>query len=164
MAVRLRIRARQPRTDFQFGFDGPIESRDGYREATVDDILESLDRHSQLTDQLGPQEGSEPDESTGGFVSESEGQATRIDSHAIGRGSVGRYGFGLMLMGGVLILIVYGVLRAVTNTSASITALVSLLGVVLNDPVKLGLLGVLCFVPLVMVWKRRNRIARQAWP
>jgi hypothetical protein len=159
----LRITGRQPRADFRFGFDGPIEGRDEYRAATVDEILESLDRHSQLTDQLSPQDGFEPDESTGGLVSENGGQATPIDSHAIGRGSVGRYGFGLMLVGGVLILMVYGVLRAVTNMSASTTAFVSILGVVLNDPVKLGLLAVLCLVPLVMVRKRHNRIAKQAW-
>jgi hypothetical protein len=158
---RMQLRSRRPRTGFRFGFDGPSDGRAEYQQATVDEILESLGRHSQLSDQLGPRDGFESDESAERLIGDM-GQARPSDSGPIGRGSLGRYGFGIMLIGGMLILSVYGILKAITITPTSTNAIASVLGLVLNDPVKLGLLGLLCLVPVVMALKRRNRVGRSS--
>ena len=158
------VTSHRRKTGFQFGFKGPIRSeRAEYQEATVDDILESLGRHSQLAEQLGPHEELEPDEGTEEFE-----RPFRLDRPPASRpnehGSIGRYGFGLMLVGGFMILMIYGALRAVMSASSTpTTAVGSFLALILNDPLKLGLVGVLCLVPVVMARKRRNRISRLAW-
>jgi hypothetical protein len=157
----MQLRSRRPKTGLRFGFDGPSDRRAEYQQATVDEILESLGRHSQLADQLGPRDGFEPEGSTERLV-EDIGRARPSDSDPIVRGSLGRYGFGLMLIGGVIILSVYGILKAIANAPTSTTAIAALLTLVLNDPVKLGLLGLLCLVPVVMALKRRNHIGRSS--
>ena len=69
-----------------------------------------------------------------------------------------------MLVGGFMILMIYGALKAVMSASSTpTTAVESLSTLVLNDPLKLGLLGILCLVPVVMALKRRNRISRLRW-
>ncbi len=157
----MQLRSRRPKTGFRFGFDGPSDGRAEYQQATVDEILESLGRHSELSDQLGPRDGFESDESAERLVGDI-GRARPSDSGPIGRGSLGRYGFGIMLMGGIMILSVYGILKAITSAPSSTPAIASLLALVLNDPVKLGLLGLLSLVPVVMALKRRNRISRSS--
>jgi len=70
-----------------------------------------------------------------------------------------------MLAGGVVILLLYGFLSSVLGASSpSVSAGRSLLGLILDDPVKLGLLGILCLVPVVMARKRRGRLERLALP
>ena len=154
----------RPKTEFRFGFKGPAgRERAEYQEATVDDILESLGRHSQLAEQLGPHEELEPDvetEESEKYFTPDRPTALRATVH----GSIGRYGFGLMLVGGFMILVIYSVLRAVMSASSTpTTAVGAFLTLILNDPLKLGLMGILFLVPVVMAKKRRNRISRLTW-
>ena len=146
-------RSREPRTGRRFGFHGHVERESvGEREATVDDILESLGRHTQLADTLSM--AREPGEQGEDLFDTPVGSAA---SPHIVRGSLGRYAFSLMLVGGVVILLLYGFLSAVLGASSPpVSAGRSLLGLILNDPVKLGLLGILCLVPVVMAKKRRG--------
>src|SRR5881409_3831177 len=55
--------SREPRTGYKFGFRAS-EEHEGvmHREATVDDILESLGRHTQLADTLSMREARDPTE------------------------------------------------------------------------------------------------------
>ncbi len=156
----MRVRSRLPKTALRFGFDGrsshsPVESEG----STVDDILESLDRHTQLSDQLDPEAGMQPGEGQGDvFSAELPRQATEFPRV---HGSLGKYSFTLMLMTGLMILITYG---AFTGTSSPTTTVNSMLASVLNDPVKLGLVGILCLLlPVMMIRWRRSRVARLAW-
>jgi len=132
------------------------------QEATVDDILESLGRRTQLADTLSMREARDPMEDGEDLFDSRVGS---LASPLIVRGSLGRYAFSLMLAGGVVILLLYGFLSSVLGASSpSVSAGRSLLGLILDDPVKLGLLGILCLVPVVMARKRRGRLERLALP
>ena len=151
-------RSREPRTGYRFGFNGRAESERIGQEATVDDILESLGRHTELADTLSIHEARRP-------INEGEDLLDLGDlsgeSPLVGRGSLGRYAFSLMLVGGVVILLLYGFLSAMHSAaSPPITAGKSLLGLILSDPVKLGLLGILFLVPVIALRKRRGRPER----
>ncbi len=151
--------SREPRTGYKFGFHGSIEHESMDREATVDDILESLGRHTELADTLSMHEAAEHREKEEDFFD----IRMRAPSPLAVRGSLGRYAFSLMLVGGVVILVLYGFLSAVLGAqSQSVTTGRSLLGLIVGDPVKLGLLGVLCLIPVVMLRKRHRRIERSS--
>ncbi len=155
----MRIRSRLPKTGLRFGFDGPSSLSQAESEgATVDDILESLDRHTRLSDQLDPEAGLQADEAPGEvFSAELPRQATAFPRvHRL----LGKYSFTLMLITGLMILIMYG---AFTGTSSPTTAVSSILVAVLKDPVKLGLVGILFLLPVMMIRRRRGRAARLAW-
>jgi len=161
-AFFMRI-TREPRTGYKFGFHAS-EEHEGvmHREATVDDILESLGRRTQLADTLSMREAQDPTEEGEDLFDSRVGS---LCSPFIVRGSLGRYAFSLMLAGGVVILLLYGFLSSVLGASSpSVSAGRSLLGLILDDPVKLGLLGILCLVPVVMARKRRGRLERLALP
>src|SRR5437867_3095392 len=157
-------RSREPRTGYRFGFNAHEEHEGVMRkEATVDDILESLGRHTQLADTLSMREARDPTEEGADDLFDS--RVGSLASPFIVRGSLGRYAFSLMLVGGVVILLLYGFLSSVLGASSpSVGAGRSLLGLILDDPVKLGLLGVLCLVLVVMARKRRGRLERLALP
>ena len=155
--------SREPRTGYRFGFHSS-EEHEGvmHREATVDDILESLGRRTQLADTLSMHEARDPTEEGEDLF---DGRVGSLGSPSVVRGSLGRYAFSLMLAGGVVILLLYGFLSSVLGASSpSVSAGRSLLGLILDDPVKLGLLGILCLVPVVMARKRRGRLERLALP
>ena len=152
-------RSREPRTGYRFGFHAH-EEHEGVmqQEATVDDILESLGRRTQLADTLSMREARDPMEDGEDLFDSRVGS---LASPLIVRGSLGRYAFSLMLVGGVVILLLYGFLSSVLGASSPpVGAGRSLLGLILDDPVKLGLLGVLCLVPVVIARKRRGRLER----
>ena len=154
-------RSRGPRTGYRFGFHAH-EEHEGvmHQEATVDDILESLGRHTQLADTLSMREARDPTEEGEDLF---DSRVASLTSPLILRGSLGRYAFSLMLVGGVVVLLLYGFLSSVLGASSPpVSAGRSLLGLILDDPVKLGLLGVLCLVPVVMARKRRGRLERLA--
>ncbi|SRR5712692_1164905 len=154
-------RSRGPRTGYRFGFHAH-EEHEGvmHQEATVDDILESLGRHTQLADTLSMREARDPTEEGEDLF---DSRVASLTSPLILRGSLGRYAFSLMLVGGVVILLLYGFLSSVLGASSPpVSAGRSLLGLILDDPMKLGLLGVLCLVPVVMARKRRGRLERLA--
>ncbi len=151
-------RSREPRTGYKFGFHGSIEHEKMDREATVDDILESLGRHTQLADTLSMREAAEPREEGEDFF---DARMRAPSVPLVVRSSLGRYAFSLMLVGGMVILVLYGFLSAVLGAqSQSYTAGRSLLSLIVSDPAKLGLLGVLCLIPVVMLGKRHRQQER----
>ncbi len=156
-------RSREPQTGYRFGFHAHEEHEGVMRqEATVDDILESLGRHTQLADTLSMREARDTTEEGEDFFDSRVGS---LASPSTFRGSLGRYAFTLMLVGGVVILLLYGFLSSVLGASSPpVSAGRSLLGLILDDPVKLGLLGVLCLVPIAMARKRRGRLEILAQP
>ncbi len=152
-------KSRERRTGYRFGFHAH-EEHEGVmqQEATVDDILESLGRRTQLADTLSMREARDPMEDGEDLFDSRVGS---LASPLIVRGPLGRYAFSLMLVGGVVILLLYGFLSSVLGASSPpVGAGRSLLGLILDDPVKLGLLGVLCLVPVVIARKRRGRLER----
>jgi hypothetical protein len=161
-------RSQEPRTAYRFGFHAH-EEREGVmqQEATVDDILESLGRRTQLADTLSMREARDPTEEGEDLFDSrvvSLPQGSRASPFVV-RGSLGTYAFSLMLVGGVVILLLYGFLSSVLGASSpSVGAGRSLLGLILDDPVKLGFLGVLCLVPVVIAMKRRGRLERLPVP
>ena len=146
----------------QFGFDGPRRMMRVQREeASVDDILESLGRRARLSNRLDPIETIQIGEGIReGFMTPAlPGQ---IITDYQGRRSVGKYGFSLMLIGGLVVLGLYGALRAVTDPSSVLrTVLSPTFTSVFGDPLKLGLAGLVCLLPVLIIRWGRNRIA---WP
>ena len=150
---------RGPRAGQRFGFHGSSNLDVENREATVDDILESLGRHTQLADSLSMREAREPGEESDDFFNT---QVPSFRPPIRVRGSFGRYAFSLMLFGGVAVLVLYGFFSMILGPSSTpVNAGRSLLSLIVNDPVKLGLLGILCLVPVVMARRRRGRVERQ---
>jgi hypothetical protein len=153
----MQDRRHRPRRGIRFGFENStLKERVEHREATVDEILESLGRHARLANQLGPYDGSEAEEVTEGFFDAKRPPRLNSSRYRL-HGPIGTYGFALILLGGLVILMVYGVLRMVMSaSSASSVGMGSLLLSILNDPLRLGFLGLLCLVG-ALVARRRGR-------
>ncbi len=159
----MRIGSRRPKTTFRFGFDGRLETGQVESEdATVDDILESLGRHAQLSNQLDPPPLQYDDEP----VELSNGPTFLSDKVTYPRvsGSLGRYGFILMLVMGFIILTMYAMLKAFADASyPSPMSIGSLLESILDDPIKIGLLGIIALLPVIAMRRRRARVQKLVW-
>ncbi len=147
---------RRPRSGRRFGFDGP--RRHTYvreEDVSVDDILDSLSRRAELSDGLGRAEITRVED---GFDGEVASERTLLPIGSRGpQHSIGKYMFALLLLGGVLIVGLYGALKSVTEPSMILRlvqnpAFVS----VFTDPLKLGLVALFCVIPLLIVRRRRR--------
>ena len=148
-----------PRAGHKFAFRGYADLEGEDQEATVDDILESLGRHTELADTLSIRDTREPGEDGDDFFNARVGSI--VPSFKV-RSPIGKYAFSLMLIGGVAVLVLYGFFSMILGPSSTpVNAGRSLLGLIVDDPVKLGLLGILCLVPVAMARRRRGRVERQ---
>ncbi len=139
-----------------FGFNGPRRQvRVREENFSVDDILDSLSRRAQLSDGLGRVEMTPLEEGLEGrFASETVRRpiVLKIRQH-----SLGKYAFALLLLGGVLIVGLYGALKAVAEPSMILRVVQDpAFASVFTDPVRLGLVALFCLIPTLIVRRRRS--------
>lgn len=146
---------RRTRGGRHFGFNGPRKRPPVMnKEVSDDDILDSLSRRAQLVEKLHPIESTMEDELEERFVPE---PLTTHFPRGPRQHSFSRYTFVLMLAGGLVIVGLYGALKAVTDPS-------SLLGMTSNptfksvftDPLRLGLVIFFSLIPMLIVHRRRT--------
>ena len=147
------------RPRLRFGFSGPATRRTR-EEAGVDDFLDSLSRRSRL--------GSEIDQETSVLTGEAENIDPALQASEFGLSrplkiSLGKIVFALTLIGGVVLLWLYGAL----GTLISPLALDNLtrsgeVASVFSDPLKLGLVALVSFVPVFLLWRRHHAEERLA--
>ena len=153
---RQRLRPR-----LRFGFSGPAARRTR-EEAGVDDFLDSLSRRSRL--------GSEIDQETSVLAGEAEENidpALQASEFGLSRPlkiGLGKIVFALTMIGGVVLLWLYGAL----GTLISPLALDNLtrsreVASVFSDPFKLGLVALVSFVPVFLLWRRHHAEERLAY-
>lgn len=146
---------RQPfRPRVRFGFSGPA-SRRTREEAGVDDFLDSLSRSASL--------GREIDNETSVLMGETVEridpalEASEYGLSAPMRVSVRKIMLSLMLIGGVALLWLYGALAALAEPLAPENLAGSReIASIFSDPLKLGLLALVSFIPVFFL-RRRNR-------
>ena len=129
----------------------------------VDEILDSLSRRSELGNDLDPVETARVE---GSLASEYLGETLQDSGlkSGAGRGFLGKYAFVLMLMGGVVVVGLYGALKALTDPGGIVRVTQSPAFVsVFTDPVRLGLVLLFCLVPALTVRRRRSRQNRLAY-
>ncbi len=148
-------RPESPERRFRFGFDGPVKRR---REEGaglgVDDILDSLSRRAKLGDQF---------DETARTAFENEavsGTPLELPDSIIQsarKRAFGKFAFAFLMMAGVVAVWLYGALNAVLD-SATIGRLMGspILSSAFTDPVKLAILAVGCFVPVILAKRRRS--------
>ena len=139
-----------------FGFHGPRKKvRDN--DLSVDEILDSLSRRSELGPELDPVETARVEES---LASEYLGENLPDSGLRAGksRGFLGKYAFVLMLLAGVVVVGLYGALKTLTDPGGIVQVTQSPTFVsVFTDPLRLGLVLLLCLVPALTVRRRRSR-------
>jgi hypothetical protein len=145
-----------------FGFHGPRKkTRDN--ELGVDEILDSLSRRAELGTELDPVETAKVEDS---LASEYLGAGLPDSGLKAGksRGFLGKYAFVLMLLGGVIVVGLYGALKALTDPGGIVRVTQSPTFVsVFTDPLRLGLVLLFCLVPALTVRRRRSRQNRLAY-
>lgn len=156
---RLASEERQPfRPRLRFGFSGPAAKRTR-EEVGVDDFLDSLSRRSRF--------GNEIDQETAvltGEVEESVDPALQASEFGLSRplrAGLGKIVFTLTLIGGVVLLWLYGALGEFTSPIAidNLTRSEEIASV-FSDPFKLGLVALVSFVPVFFLWRRHRAEGR----
>ena len=150
------------RPRLRFGFSGPATSRTR-EEAGVDDFLDSLSRRSRL--------GNEIDQETSVIIGEAEENidpALRTSEFGLSsplRIGLGKIVFTLTLIGGVVLLWLYGALGVNTSPLAldNLTSSEEIASV-FSDPFKLGLMALVCFVPVLLLARRHRGERRRLYP
>jgi hypothetical protein len=142
------------RPRLRFGFSGSATSRTR-EEAGVDDFLDSLSRRSRL--------GSELDQETSvlmGNAEESIDPALQASEFGLSRPlkiGLGKIVVALTLIGGVVLLWVYGALGTLISPSAfDSLARSGEVASVFSDPFKLGLVALVSFVPVFLLRRRHH--------
>ncbi len=149
-----RVRSRKRR---QFGFDGPrrrLRSQDSG--ASVDDILDSLTRRTQISGKFDTVENVPvKDEPRNRFTPNISARSLcREGTHR----SIGKFAFALMLISGLTILGLYGALKAVTEPSSILRITENpTFTSVFTDPVRLALVALLCVIPAAIFLRRGRR-------
>jgi len=146
---------RQPgRPKLRFGFTGPAMRR-REDDVTVDDILDSMSRRAELSRQLD-QDTLSPLDSD---LETSDYSANPSPTIALirKRNNLGKVAFALIMASGMIMLWLYGVLTTLLDLSI-INRLIQIptYASVFTDPVKLGLVALLCFIPVIIL-RRRHR-------
>lgn len=84
-------------------------------------------------------------------------QAAPGQARAVRERSLGKYAFGVLLLGGVLVAGLYGALKTLVNPSAILRVVQNpALSSIFTDPVRLGLVLLFCTIPVVIVRRRRS--------
>ncbi len=153
-----RSRSRKRR---QFGFDGSrrrLRSQDSG--ASVDDILDSLTRRTQISGRFDTVENVPvQDEPRNRFTPKISAKA--LPRQGTNR-AIGKFAFALMLISGLTILGLYGALKAVTEPSSILRITENpTFTSVFTDPVRLTLVALLCVIPAAIFLRRgsRNRLS-----
>ena len=146
------------RPKLRFSFSGRVERR---REdsVTVDDILDSMSRRVKLSAQLDPDTLS-PFENDQGEAYQSN--STIPAGVGIRRRSIfGKLAFAALLAAGIIVVSLYGALASLFDPSLinQVTQNPSLMSV-LADPTKIGLLALVCLVPILIFMRRPRRQVR----
>ena len=144
---------RQPgRSKLRFGFTGPAMRRldDG---VTVDDILDSMSRRTKLSNQLDQDtlssleidlETSNHSPSPSATIASMPKRTTR-----------GKVAFALIVTSGMIVLWLYGALTALLDFSIINKLIQSpTYTSVFTDPAKLGLVALLCLIPVIILRRR----------
>ncbi|HLE65299.1 MAG TPA: hypothetical protein VI816_04130 [Candidatus Bathyarchaeia archaeon] len=148
-------RRRQPgQPKIRFGFTGPaIRRRED--DATVDDILDSMSRRAKLSHQLDHDTLSplENDLETSDRSFKLPPTIAPIPE----RNTLGKVAFALILAAGMIVLWLFGALATLLDLSIinKLTQSPTYTSV-FTDPVKLGLVALLCFIPVIIL-RRRHR-------
>jgi len=121
---------------------------------TVDDILDSMSRRAELSRQLDQDTLSPLDSDL-----ETSDYANPSPTIALirKRNNRGKVAFALIMASGMIMLWLYGVLTTLLDLSI-INRLIQIptYASVFTDPVKLGLVALLCFIPVIIL-RRRHR-------
>ena len=149
------------RPRLRFGFSGPATRRTR-EEVGVDDFLDSLSRRSRL--------GSEIDQETSVLTGEAEENidpALQGSEFGLSRPlkiGLGKIVFTLTLIGGVVLLWLYGALGTLISPSAldDLTRSGEVASV-FSDPFKLGLVALVSFIPVFLLWRRHHAEERLAY-
>lgn len=148
-------RRRQPgQPKIRFGFTGPaIRRRED--DATVDDILDSMSRRAKLSHQLD-QDTLSPldiDLETSDHSPNPSPTIARIRK----RNNLGKVAFALIMASGMIVLWLYGALPSFFDLSIinKLTQSPTYTSV-FTDPVRLGLVALLCLIPVIIL-RRRHR-------
>ncbi len=152
-------RRRQPgQPKIRFGFTGPaIRRRED--DATVDDILDSMSRRAKLCHQLD-QDTLAPLDIDLETCDHSQNPSPTI-ARIRKRNSLGNVAFALIMASGMIMLWLYGALPSffglsIINKLTQNPTYTS----VFADPVKLGLVALLCFIPVIILRGRHRPEAR----
>lgn len=144
--------SRSPEAKFRFGFSGPIKKK-RKDSTTADDILDSLSRRAELGEQI--------DEATR-ITLEDEAERSSLslgvsDSvrHETRKRALGKFAFVFLMVEGVFGIWLYGALSAVLDGTALRRLTQSPIYLsAFTDPVRLAILILCCFVPVMWLRSR----------
>ncbi len=143
-----------PEPKFRFGFSGPAK-RNREDRTSVDDILDSLSRRAELGDRF--------DEAAGiAFEDEVEGSrvppgVSDLVSRDARKRALGKFAFVFLMVAGVFAVWLYGALNGVLDGTALGRITQSpVYSSAFTDPVKLAILAMCCFIPVIWLRKRRR--------
>ncbi len=143
-----------PEPKFRFGFSGPAKRKREDR-ASVDDILDSLSRRAELSDRFDEAARIAFDDEVEGSrvppgVSDSVGREAR-------KRALGKFAFVFLTMTGILAVWLYGALNAVLDGTALGRITKSpVYSSAFTGPLKLAILAIGCFIPVIIVKRRRS--------
>ncbi len=143
-----------PEPKFRFGFSGTVKRKREDR-ASVDDILDSLSRRAELSDRFDEAAGiAFEDEVEGSKVP--QGVSDSVSREARKR-ALGKFAFVFLMVAGVFAVWLYGALTAVLDGTALGRITQSpVYSSAFTDPVKLVILAIGCFIPVIIVKRRRS--------
>ena len=121
----------------------------------VDDILDSLSRRAKLSHQLDQEELSPLDGDL--ETSDHSPHPSPIIAPIQKRNNLGKVAFALMMASGVIVLWLYGALPTFLDLSIISKLIQSpTYTSVFTNPVKLGLVTLLCFIPVIILRRRHG--------
>jgi hypothetical protein len=144
--------SRSPGTKFRFGFSGSVKRKKEDR-ATVDDILDSLSRRAELSDRFDEAARiAFEDEAERSSVSPGVSDSVRQEAR---KRALGKFAFVILMVAGVFAIWLYGALSAVLDgTAVGRLTRSPVYFSAFTDPVKLAILVMCCFIPVIWLRKR----------